>query len=64
MTQAGKDSPETNKWFLSPPGKVSQGNASFVDHFLLFMFRVYCVFLTVYCNLVVACWETADLLAV
>ena len=31
--------------------------------FLLFMFRVCLVFLSVNCSLVVTCWERADLLA-
>ena len=31
--------------------------------FSLFMFRVYRVFLSVHCSLVVNCWERADLLA-
>ena len=34
-----------------------------MDHFLVFVFRVCHVFLSVRCSLVVTCWETADLLA-
>ena len=67
MTQAGKDSPETTKWFLGPPGKVFlltiPRQCLFCGSFLLLMFRVYRVLLTVYCSIVVTCWERADLLA-
>ena len=35
-----------------------------MDHFLLFVFRVCRVFLSVHCSLVVTCREKADLLAV
>ena len=34
-----------------------------MDHFLLFVFRVCHVFLSVHCSLVVTCLEAADLLA-
>ena len=34
-----------------------------MDHFLLFVFRVCHVFLSVHFSLVVTCWERADLLA-
>ena len=34
-----------------------------MDHFLLFMFRVCLVFLSVQCSLVVTCWEKVELLA-
>ena len=37
--------------------------ASFVDSFLLFMFRVCHVFLSVHSSLVITCWERADFLA-
>ena len=40
-----------------------QGGASFVDYFLLFMFRVCHAILSVHCSLVVTGWEKADLLA-
>ena len=35
-----------------------------MDHFFIFMFRVCHAFLSVHCNLVVICWEGANLLAV
>ena len=34
-----------------------------MDHFLLWLFRVCHAFLSVHCNLVVTCWERANLLA-
>ena len=34
----------------------------FCGSFLLFVFRVWRVFLSIHCSLVVTCWETADLL--
>ena len=34
-----------------------------MDHFLLFVFRVCQVFLSVRCSLVFTCWERTDLLA-
>ena len=33
-----------------------------MDHFLLFMFRVYHAFVSVHCSLVVTCWKRAGLL--
>ena len=67
MTQAGKDSPETTKWFLSPPVKVFlltiPRQCFFCGSFLLFMFHVYQVFLNFHCSHVVTCWERTDLLA-
>ena len=33
-----------------------------MDHFLLFMFRVCLVFLSVLCSIVVTCWARANLL--
>ena len=52
---------------LSPPVKVFlltvPRRRFFCGSFLLFVFRVCHVFLSVYCNLVVTCWERADPLA-
>ena len=65
-TQAGKDSPETTKCF-KPSSKskfTDRSKAVFLLWvILLFMFRVYRVFLSVHCSLVATSWESADLLA-
>ena len=33
-----------------------------MDHFLLFVFLVCCIFLYIHCSLVVTCWERAEIL--
>ena len=49
---------------LSPPVNIftDLSRASFVDLFFLFMFRICHAFLSVYCSLVVTCWERTNLL--
>ena len=48
---------------LFRPKFMFQGGTSLVDLFLLFVFPVCHVFLSVHCSPVVTCWKRADLLA-